>query len=157
MRAGPPVDGYSKNKMLSWISVFLSNVQASTGSYFTTYLHSPALELQQWRMDAFQVKIQSGTSHHSSLSVFGGEVVERGKSVLQKGPSAASPVQWALLTQSCLARCAAEIPPYPHRNIFPLWVHVLSCPETLRFPWSFISRASLWHFHLPLYEQSKKT
>lgn len=131
------------------------DVQASTESYFTTYLHSPALELQQWWMNAFQVKIQSGTSHHSSLSVFGWEVVERGKCVLQKGPSATSPVQWVLLTQSCLTWCAMEMPHYPDRNVFPLWVHVLSYPEPLGFPWSFISRFSLWHFQLLLNEESK--
>lgn len=45
---------------------------------------------------------------------------ERGKCVLQKGPSATSPVQWLLLTQGCLAWHSVEIPHYPDRNVFPL-------------------------------------
>lgn len=140
----------------SRISVSLSNVQASTGSYFTTYLYSPALGLQQWQMNAFQVKIHFGTSRHSALSVFGGEAAEKGKSVLQKGPSPTSPGQRVLLTQSCLTWLTREIPRYPDKNVFPPWIHTLSCPEPLRFPWSLIFRASLWKIHLLLCERSKK-
>lgn len=81
---------FQQNQMLipSRLSVSLSNAQASPGSYFTTYLCSPALGLHQGRMKAFQVKTPSGTPRRSVLAVFRG----KGKCILQKGSSAAPPV-----------------------------------------------------------------